>query len=212
MIKLYYLPGAASLAPHGCLEEAGADYELVRVVREDGVSIDPPNYLELQPKGRVPALVDGDVVTYESAACCMYISERFPESGLAPVSGQAARADWLRWHTHLTNTVQTDFMSFFAPARSVDSDAAQEELQDCASSRLRETRDWLDAELGNAGDYLVGGQFSSADLYLAMLTRWGRRFDDQWWDAPNLGAHYERIISRPAIQRVYEQQGLDDET
>ena len=209
MIKLYYLPGAASLAPHGCLEEAGADYELVHVVREDGVPKEPANYYELQPKGRVPALVDGDVVTYESAAVCMYLSDRFPDSGLAP-KDTAARAAWYRWHTHLTNTVQTDFMSFFAPTRSVDSDAAQEELQECANTRLRETRDWLDGELGKAGDYLVGGTFSSVDLFLAMLTRWGRRFDDQWWDAPNVGAHYKRITGRPAIQRVYDQQGLED--
>ena len=210
MIKLYYLPGAASLAPHGCLEEAGADYELVRVVREDGIPSEPPNYLDLQPKGYVPALVDGDVVTYESAACCMYLSERFPEAGLAPAVGSPERAAWYRWHTHLTNTVQADFMAYFAPGRSVDSDAAQDELKECAGTRLLATRNWLDGELAKAGEYLVANTFSSADLYLAMLTRWGRRFDEQWWDAPNLGAHYERIASRPAIKRVYEQQGLDD--
>lgn len=209
MIKLYFLPGAASLAPHGCLEEAGADYELVRVVRQDGVPKEPPNYLELQPMGRVPALVDGDLVTYESSAVCMYLSDRFPRAGLAPTEA-AARAAWYRWHTHLTNTVQTDFMSYFAPARTVDSDAAKGELEACARARLRDTRDWLDRELGNAGDYIVGGTFSSADLFLAMLTRWGRRLDDQWWDAPNLGEHYKRITNRPSIQRVYEQEGLED--
>lgn len=209
MIKLYYLPGAASLAPHGCLEEAGAEYELVRIVRENGIPTEPPNYTDLQPKGRVPALVDGDIVTYESAAVCMYLTDRFPEAALAPTD-RAARADWYRWHTHMTNTVQTDFMSYFAPTRSVDSDAGQDELKECAGVRLRETRDWLDSELGKAGDYLVGGTFSSADLYLAMLTRWGRRFDHQWWDAPNLGAHYKRVTSRPAIKRVYQQQGLED--
>ncbi|MGI9658282.1 MAG: glutathione S-transferase family protein [Gaiellaceae bacterium] len=210
MIKLYYLPGAASLAPHGCLEEAGADYQLVRVVREDGVPKEPANYTDLQPKGRVPALVDGDVATYESAACCMYLAERFPEANLAPASGTPERAAWYRWHTHLTNTVQTEFMSYFAPARSVESDAAQDELKECANRRLSETRDWLDGQLAEAGEYLVGNRFSSADLFLAMLTRWGRRFDEQWWDSSNLGAHYARVTSRPAIKRVYEQQGLED--
>ena len=210
MIKLYYIPGAASLAPHGCLEEAGADYELVEVVREDGAHKEPPGYYDLQPKGYVPALVDGDVVTYESAACCMYLSERFPDAGLAPDAGTPDRAAWYRWHTHLTNTVQSELMAYFAPGRSVDSDAAQDELKECAGRRLLETRNWLDGQLAEAGDYLVANAFSSADLFLAMLTRWGRRLDEQWWDAPNLGAHYERITGRPAIKRAYEQQGLDD--
>jgi len=209
MIKLYYLPGAASLAPHGCLEEAGADYELVRIAREDGIPTEPPNYLDIQPKGRVPALVDGDIVTYESAAVCMYLSDRFPDAGLAPKDA-ADRASWYRWHTHLTNTVQADFMAFFAPTRSVDSDAAQKELRACATARLHEARDWLDAQLGGAGDYLVGGTFSSVDLFLAMLTRWARNFDHPWWDTPNLGEHYKRITRRPAIKRVYEQQELED--
>lgn len=210
MIKLFYLPGAASLAPHGCLEEAGADYELVRVVREDGRPIEPPDYLDLHPTGRVPALVDGDVVTYESAAVCMYLSDRFPEAGLGPGDDLSARAAWYRWHAHLTNTVQADFMDVLAPGRRADTDAARAEVQECARVRLAATRGWLDAELAKAGEYLVNGRFSSVDLFLAMITRWGRRLREPWWDAPHLGAHYQRVTARPAIQRVYELQGLEE--
>ncbi len=210
MIKLYYLPGSAALAPHGCLEEAGADYELVRVVRENGRPTEPRNYLDLQPMGRVPALVDGEIVTYESAAVCMYVGDRFPEARLGPGTDPAARAAWYRWHTYLTNTVQADFMRMFAPERDVDSDSAKAEVEACAKRRLAATRDWIDGELAKAGGYLVGGTFSTADLFLAMVTRWGRRLDEPWWGAPNLGSHYRRITSRPAIQRVYEQEGLED--
>ena len=158
----------------------------------------------------MPALVDGDVVTYESAAVCMYLSDRFSEAGLAPTD-PAARAAWYRWHTHLTNTVQADLMLYFLPARSVDSDAARDELSRCAKARLGGTRDWLDSQLAEAGDFLVDGTFSSVDLYLAMLTRWTQSHDEPWWDAPNLGAHYRRVTSRPAIRRVYEQEGLEDD-
>jgi glutathione S-transferase len=210
MIKLYYLPGAASLAPHGCLEETGAEYELVRVVREDGIPVEPTNYLEIQPKGRVPALVDGDIVTYETAAICMYLSDRFPQANLAPTADLAGRAAWYRWHVYFTNTVQADFMNVFAPGRSLDSEAGKSELEAAARDRLRATGEWLEAELAQAGDYLVGGSFSSADLFLAMLTRWGRSLDSPWWDASNLGAHYRRVTERPSVQRVYQQQELDD--
>jgi len=210
MIKLYYLPGAASLAPHGCLEETEAEYELVRIVREDGILVEPTNYLDIQPEGRVPALVDGEIVTYEAAAVCMYLSDRFPQANLAPTTDLAGRAAWYRWHVYFTNTVQADFMNVFAPGRSLDSEAGKSELEAGARDRLRATGEWLEAELAQAGDYLVGGRFSSADLFLAMLTRWGRGLDSPWWDAPNLGAHYRRVTERPSMQRVYQQQGLED--
>jgi glutathione S-transferase len=68
----------------------------------------------------------------------------------------------------------------------------------------------LDAHLAANGPYLLGELFTSADLFLFMLTRWGRRLERRWWDAPALGNHYQTIKTRPAIQRVFEQEQLDD--
>src|SRR6476659_6076662 len=80
------------MAPQACLEEAGAEYEMVQVRREGYTVVEPEGYLALQPEGRIPALRDGDLVLHESAAICMYIADRFPESGLLPPVGTRARA------------------------------------------------------------------------------------------------------------------------
>ncbi len=74
MIELYYLPGSAALAPHIALEEAGADYRLIRVKRGEG-AVEPPEFAALSPHGRVPLLVDGDLVLHESAAIVMHVSD-----------------------------------------------------------------------------------------------------------------------------------------
>ena len=82
-LRLHYIPGSAAMAPHAALAEAGADYELVLVERdEQGQS--PPAFLELNPSGRVPVLEHGDLVLTESAAIVLHVAERFPDAGLVP--------------------------------------------------------------------------------------------------------------------------------
>ena len=91
MYTLYWSPGSASMAPHGCLEEAGAAYTLKLFDTSKGEN-QSAEYLAVNPKGKIPALVteDGDVLT-ESAAICMVIGDRHPDSGLAPVLGDHRR-------------------------------------------------------------------------------------------------------------------------
>src|ERR1051326_5231176 len=88
MYKLYYYPGNANLAPHVVLQEIGAKYELVLVDR-DKQHHKSPEYLKLNPHGRVPSLVDGDLVIYETAAICLHLVDRHPEARLAPGVGAA---------------------------------------------------------------------------------------------------------------------------
>jgi glutathione S-transferase len=209
VIDLYSIPGSAALAPHMALEEAGAEYRLVRVERDEtGEVVHPPGYRELNPHGRVPTARFGDQVLYESAAIVMHVSDSYPAAGLAPQPGTAERADWYRWLCHLTNTVQPRFLMCFYPQRYAHP-AGHDAVKAKAVEDLLASRDWLDGLLAG-GPYLLGERFTSADLFLAMLTRWGRRLEQRWWDAPNLGAHYERIKARPAVRRVYELESLDD--
>jgi glutathione S-transferase len=70
-------------------------------------------------------------------------------------------------------------------------------------------REHVETQLAAGGPFLLGERFTSADLYLFMLTRWGRRLEPKWWDQPELRAHFRRVFERPAAQRVWEQQGLD---
>ena len=208
VIDLYYMPGAASMAPHLVLEEIGTDYRLVRV-RRDGGKSEPPEFASLSPHGRVPVMVDGDLVMYESAACVMHLCDTHPDAGLAPELGTPERALWYRWLTYLTNTVQATFIHAFYPVRGTADPAGEEGVKAKAEADLAGMRNHIEGELEHGGPYLLGEAFSSADIYLFMLTRWGRRIEPKWWDQPALGAHFRSIFERPAAQRMWEQEGLD---
>lgn len=196
------------MAPHVVLEEVGAGYRLVRVSRQDG-RVEPPEFVRLSPHGRVPLFVDGDLVMSESAAIVMHLCDLHPESELAPGVGTPDRAQWYRWLTYLTNTVQATFMIAFYPERATSDPAGVDAVKAKAESDLAGMRDFLETELATGGPYLLGQRFTSADIFLFMLTRWGRRLEPKWWDQRELGAHFRRVYERPAVQRVWEQQGLD---
>ena len=210
MIDLYYRPGSASLAVHAALEEAGAEYNLIRATRENGV-FGPPEAARLNPAGHVPTMSFDGLPMTESVACLMHISDLYPDAGLAPSPGTPERGQWYRWLVYLVNPVQSTFYGFIAPGRS-----APPEAQDAVKARAIESvegyRASLDSQLATGGPYLLGERFTSADLFLFMLTRWSRRLERRWWDAPALGEHYRTIKARPAIERVFEQEQLDDES
>lgn len=206
MATLYYLPGSAAMAPHAALEEAGADYELVRVQRDEGRPT--AEYLAVNPLGRVPAFVDGELVLWESAAVCMTIADRHPDSGLLPPPGSAARGVAVRWLVYLTNTVQATFLNYAYPERMLGKGSpAAAAVTEGSGRSLDAAFDHIDTLLGD-GPHLLGETFSAADLYLHMLTRWCRRLPRQAWSLPHVAPHYARISERPAVVRMLEQQGI----
>ena len=151
MITLYWSPGTAAMAPQACLEEAGADYEMVRVRRDGYTVIEPEGYLALQPEGRIPALRDGDLVLHEAAAICMHIADRFPDSGLLPPVGTAERAHAYRWLTYLTNTLQATYQMWYQTDRFIQGEAVRAGVQRDLEPRLDEIFDWIDSQLETAG-------------------------------------------------------------
>jgi glutathione S-transferase len=180
----------------------------VRVTRENGVVVSPPDYASINPHGRVPAYVDGDLVLYESAAILLHAADRNPGSALVPAAA-GQRALFYRWLVHLTNTVQPTFIASFAPQRFIGEDAAlQEALRAGAREQLGPMFDWLDAEL-EGRDYLLGDTFCGADLFLHMLTRWGRVLEPKSWERPNVGAHFRRLSERPSVARMLEREGIE---
>jgi glutathione S-transferase len=209
VIDLYYFPGSASLVVHAALEEAGADYNLIRATRENGV-FGPPEAARLNPAGRVPTMSFDGVAMTESVACLMHISDLYPRAALAPATGTTERGQWYRWLAYLLSPVQSTFYGFIAPSRSAPPDA-QGAVRAQSIGALEGYRTMFDAHLAANGPYLLGEPFTSADLFLFMLTRWGRRLERRWWDAPALGNHYRTIKGRPALQRVFEQERLDDD-
>jgi glutathione S-transferase len=196
-LTLYWRQGTAAMAPHAALAEIGVDYRLVELDRETAQS--DPAYRALNPLGVVPTLVDGDVVVTESAAILLYLADRFPEARLAP----AARADLYRWLVFMTNTMQTCLLRFFYPERY-----GAGEVERVAAAEAAQLFDLVDASL-DGRDWLVGEHRSAADLFLFMLTRWGRRLDDPAWDRQALRAHFLRTLALPGVARMVAEQGLD---
>ncbi len=205
--RLHYIPGSAAMAPHAALAEAGADYELVLVERDEAGQ-SPPEYLALNPLGRVPTLEDGDLVLTESAACVLHVAERFPEARLAPPVGTCERSELYRRLMFMTNTLQPVFLHWFYPERYTDDPAGEEGIQRVAARSLAEHFDRLEAELGSR-EWLVGDERSGADLFLFMLVRWGRRLDPPVWERPNLRAHFKRLLEREPVRRMMDEQGLE---
>ena len=195
---LYYYPGNASLLPHMMLREIGARFEL-RLVDRNADAQCSPAYLRLNPNGRIPVLVHGDLVLYETAAIALYLTEQHPEAGLAPQPGTAWRADFLRWMVHLTNTPQAEYRAYFYPHEHVADPAAAPLVKRAAEARLEAMFDRIAAQLG-AGPWLLGECFSAADLFLFMLIRWGRGRTRPPRTVPALGALAERVAMRPAVQ------------
>ena len=200
-MRLHYLPGSAALPPHMTLAEVGAPYELVRVELEDGRVTD--EYLALNPWGKIPTLEDGDFVLTESAAICLYLAEKFPETRLAATAGTRERAEVYRWLTWLSNTVQMTLMRHFYPERYGETGVGEH-----ARADLAEHFDLIERHL-EGRDWLVGAERTVADFFLFMLTRWGRSLEPPAWDRPNLRAHWLRALELRGPRTALEEQGLE---
>ncbi|MBI1776561.1 MAG: glutathione S-transferase family protein [Proteobacteria bacterium] len=208
MYKLFYAPGSAAMAPHAVLEEIGAPHELVRVDTAVGAH-KRPDYLKLNPHGRVPTLVDGDLVIYEAAAITLHLADGHPNSGLAPALGMPERARYYQYLVYLTNTVQEAFIQYYHAEYSAESEAARAEVKAMAERRLSGMWEKLDAALAKPGPYLLGEQFSAADLYLMMLARWSRNMAKPATSHPHMKRLIDRVRARPAVERMMRAEGLE---
>lgn len=206
MYVLYYYPGNASLLPHMALREAGARFEL-RLVDRTRDAQRSAEYLRLNPNGRIPVLVDGDLVLFETAAITLHIADQHQRSGLAPPPGAKERAHFYKWMVHLTNTPQADFRAWFYPWEYVVDRPAVVSVKQAAGERLGRMFSVIADQLGD-GPWLLGDRFSAADLFLFMLVRWGRGMPNPPRDLPQLSAHADRVLTRPAVQATMEAEGL----
>jgi len=207
MYALYYYPGNASMAPHMALEEIGAPFEL-RLVDRAKNAHKAPDYLRLNPNGLIPALADSDLVLFESAAICLHLADRHPEAKLVPPLGTAERAQLYKWLIHLTNTVQAELITYFYPERQTDDAAAATQVKAHAEARVGGMLDRIEAALAERGPYLLCDDFSVADLYLLMLSRWTRGFAKPARNRPALRRLLDRLAERPAVQRVFAKEGI----
>jgi glutathione S-transferase len=194
---------------HLALLEIGAPYRLELVDVAASRQRDPA-YLELNPQGTVPTLVvDGRALT-ESAALLMVLAERHRDARLAPAPGTAARDAWHQWIVYLSNTLAATFRFWFYPA---DLGAAEHppQVRDALRRKIESVWERADAQVA-AGDgpYLIGREFSGADLYVTMLMRWSRKMPKPATEWPALKALADRVRARPSWKKLYELEGLTE--
>jgi glutathione S-transferase len=195
------------MAPHAALAEAGADYTLV-IVERDEHGQSPPAYFALNRWGLVPTLEDNGLVLTESTAILLHVADRFPEAGLAPAFGTTARSEVYRWLAYLTTTVQTSYLRWFYPERYTTDPEGAAAIRAREAAVLSQHLDWLERELATR-PWLVGEERTGADLFLFMLTRWGRFQEPPAWDRPTLREHFCRLLERPGVRRMMAEQGLE---
>mgnify|MGYP000632612495 CR=1 FL=1 len=136
MRQLHYYPSTASMAPHIVLHEIGTPFELVLVDRVQDAHKSPA-YLRLNPNGRIPVFVDGDLVLYETAAICLHLCDTHATSGFMPALGTPERAHAYKWLVWLTNTVQATLIHYFYPERMVNAGDAAAAAQVKAAAEAR---------------------------------------------------------------------------
>ncbi len=208
MYQLYYYPGNANLAPHILLEEIGADYQLVLVDRNKNQH-KSPEYLKLNPNGRIPVLVDGELVLYEAAAICLHLADRHAGAELAPALGSNERAEFYKWLVYLTNTVQAELLLYFYPERLADDAAAAAQIKAHAERRVGDMLDLIEATLAaGTGPFLLGAHYRAVDPYLLMLCRWTRGMHNPARNRPHLGRFLDTLMARPATQRAFAGEGI----
>jgi glutathione S-transferase len=205
MIQLHYYPSTAAMVPHIVLEELGVPYERVLVDRTVGAH-KAPGYLRLNPNGLIPVLTDGDLVLYETAAIVLHLCDTHPQAGLAPPVGSHERAHFYKWLMWLTNTLQATLIAYFYPERWVregDADAAGQ-VKAQAQHKVGLLLQQLDAELARRdGPWMLGKDYSALDAYVFTMCRWTRNFSHgKARDRAQLGPYLQRMLARPAVQRV----------
>jgi len=194
-MKLYFSPGACSLASHIALHELGLPFEAVKVDLRKKLTAAGDDYSAINPKGYVPALaIDGEDLLTEGPAILQYLADQKPESGLAPAAGSMARYRLQEWLGYLNSEVHKSFVPYFDPGTSADD-------KQKAGERLAKRFDYLQMRLGDQS-FLTGATFSVADAYLYTLLTWTAFVGIDLGRWPALKAYVERVAARPAVQKT----------
>jgi glutathione S-transferase len=195
---LYGRSGSGSLAVQVALEEIGVPFESIWVGREPA---EVARYKEVNPTGRVPALVlpDGTVM-FESAAILIHLALLYPDVKLAPQPGTTRHAAFLQWMTFLSANVYEAVLRVYYSARYSSRGEA-----DSAVIREQGLADYLthmSLIARSLNPYVLGADYSIADVYLYMITSWHPEKADLVARLPVLGAHSDRVLARPAVAKV----------
>jgi glutathione S-transferase len=200
-MKLYYAPGACSMAVHIVLREAGYAFDLEPVDLATGMLSDGRGYAAVNPKGYVPALaLDNGQVLTEVAAILQYLADPRPDLKLSILPPDLAHFRLLEWLNFISTEVHKTLGALFNPQLPAACRAVPIAL-------LRRRCDWLASALG-AGPFLMGAQYTIADAYLFTVLNWTAPLDIDLSPWPALQDYLGRVAARPAVQETLKAEGL----
>lgn len=205
---LYGSPSTASLCVHWMLLDLGVPFELRMLDFDRGQQRDP-DYLRLNPQGRVPTLVvEGEPVT-ESAAILMLLAERHPEAGLGVEPGAPGRAAYLQAVVFLANNLLPAYRNWFY-AEQDGNPAGADAIRARARSQVEAAWERVDADLADGRAFLLGERKTAADYLATMLARWSRNMPRPATTWPRVGAYVDRMRRDPGLREVHRREGLTD--
>lgn len=194
------------MAPHFVLDALQIEYELVLVDRKSDEQKSEA-YLALNPQGKIPTLIDGELILSESAAICIHLAENHMDSQLIPPLGSAERAKFFQWILYLSNTVQAELMLYFYPQKHCDDEQQAKTLALKQETRVTDMLATLDAQLADK-TYLLGETVSVCDYFLFMLAVWSDEFTKPPLSFKHLGRYLKHMAKDHAVISVCRKEGL----
>jgi glutathione S-transferase len=198
--RFYYSPRSCALASHIVLEHVGADFEAIRLDFQANQQRSA-EYLAINAKGRVPALVTERGVITETPAILLYLAQTHPQSGVAPLNDPFALAELQAVNSWFCSTVHVAHAHGTRGARWADDASALQAMKAKVAQNMTDCFDWIERELLR-GPWVMGKDFSVADPYLFTLTIWLMQNGVELARFPRLADHYQRMLALPAVQKI----------
>lgn len=204
MYKLYWCKQTAAFGPQAVLEEIGAAHEIVPVdiYRDEHLT---PEYLAMNPAGKVPALTlpDGTVM-HEAAAMMLYLAEAHDRTDLAPALDDPIRGAFLSTYFYLTTTVQNAHKQFYYPHRFTTDQTNTDAVKNQARLNIAEEWKVIEKRLTVGGPFHFGDRYTLCDIFAVMLITWAPDMKQLLADFPGLKRCFKAALERPAMARVME--------
>jgi glutathione S-transferase len=198
--RFYYSPRSCALASHIVLEHVGADFEAIRLDFQANQQRSA-EYLAINAKGRVPALVTERGVITETPAILLYLAQTYPQSGVAPLDDPFALAELQAVNSWFCSTVHVAHAHGSRGARWADDASALQAMKAKVAQNMTDCYDWIERELLR-GPWMMGKNFSVADPYLFTLTLWLMQNGVELARFPRVADHHQRMLALPAVQKI----------
>jgi glutathione S-transferase len=200
MLKLYYFPGTCAVATHIALAETGAPYTVEKVDFKTNQQTSP-QYLAINPKGRVPALATDRGVLTETQAMLAYLAQTFPEARLAPLDDAFAFAQVQAFNSYLCSTVHVNHAHRMRGSRWATEESSFADMKRMVPKSMGASLALVERDLLK-GPWVMGEQYTVCDAYLYAIAQWLEGDGVDLSALPKVMDHRKRMDERPAVRKM----------